>query len=151
MNLQERLTELLPVAIAWAQFQANHVAYVGVPLPANLEDLARRVGVREPHLIRIKLVEELPVPEDPMLRELALQSGLLSPDTAGLTVGHSIFIRRGEDTIRLISHECRHVYQYEFFGSIEKFLSVYLVQLASVGYEQAPLEIDARAHERLTL
>jgi len=151
MNLQEHLPELLPLAIAWAQFQADHVAYVGVPLPENLQALARRVGVREPQLIRVKLVEEMPVPEHPMLRALAVQTGLLSSNTAGLTVGHSIFIKHGEDSIRLISHECRHVYQYELFGSIESFLGVYLMQLASVGYHQAPLEIDARVNEVITL
>ena len=151
MNLQEHLPELFPVALAWAQFQAEHVATVGVPLPEHLVELARQVGVREPQLIRVKLVDDMPVPVDPMLKSMAEQTGLLSPDTAGLTLGYSIFLRHGQDSIRLLSHEFRHVYQYEFFGSIDAFLRVYLLQLATVGYKDAPLEQDARSFEVTTI
>jgi hypothetical protein len=48
---------------------------------------------------------------------------------------------------RLVSHECRHVYQYETHGSIAAFLPIYLLQIATVGYVNAPFEQDARAHE----
>lgn len=50
-------------------------------------------------------------------------------------------------SVRLASHECRHVVQYEEAGSIAAFLPGYLKQLADVGYENAPYEIDAKAHE----
>ncbi|MES9834713.1 MAG: hypothetical protein ABW139_20975 [Candidatus Thiodiazotropha sp. DIVDIV] len=39
------------------------------------------------------------------------------------------------------------VFQYETLGSIEKFLPVYTQQIVEYGYENAPLEVDARAHE----
>jgi hypothetical protein len=48
---------------------------------------------------------------------------------------------------RLVSHECRHGDQYETQGSIAAFLPVYLLQIATVGYFDAPFEQDARAHE----
>jgi hypothetical protein len=35
----------------------------------------------------------------------------------------------------------------EMAGSIAAFLTVYLQQLVTVGYENSPFEIDARAHE----
>jgi hypothetical protein len=66
----------------------------------------------------------------------------------GLTLGHSIFICRGHQTRRLLSHELRHVHQYEAHGSIAEFLPVYLQQIAEVGYANAPFEIEARAHEQ---
>jgi hypothetical protein len=47
----------------------------------------------------------------------------------------------------LLSHELRHIYQYEAAGSIAAFLPIYLWQIAMVGYEECPLERDARAHE----
>jgi hypothetical protein len=65
----------------------------------------------------------------------------------GLTLGHSIFIVRGHKDRRLLSHELRHVHQYEHHGSIAAFLPVYLQQIVEVGYANAPLEADARAHE----
>ena len=61
--------------------------------------------------------------------------------TLGLTVAESKQL--------LALHECRQVQQYEALGSIENFLTVYLKQLAEVGYQDAPLEIDASAHERV--
>ena len=147
MNLLAILPQLLPSAIAWAQAQADHVAAVGLSLSESGLGVARRVGVRHPEQIRIKLVEQLPMPEEPMLKEAAIQTGLLGPHMAGLTLGYNILICRGQDTVRLLSHECRHVYQYETLGSIAAFLPVYLQQIATVGYDNAQFEIDARAHE----
>jgi hypothetical protein len=66
---------------------------------------------------------------------------------AGLTFGYSVFVARGQESMRLLSHEFRHVYQYEAHGSIAAFLPVYLQQVVEVGYENAPYEFDARAHE----
>jgi len=83
-----------------------------------------------------------------MLRQAALQTGLLGPGMIGLTLGYSIFVVRGYMEFRLLSHECRHVYQYETYGSIAAFLPVYLEQIATVGYLDAPFEQDARANER---
>ena len=64
-----------------------------------------------------------------MLRAAALQAGLLGPGMVGLTLGHAIFICRGHKTRRLLSHELRHVHQYEQHGSIAAFLPVYLGQI----------------------
>ena len=67
----------------------------------------------------------------------------------GLTLGYSIFIVNGHVNDRLLSHELRHVQQYERAGSIAAFLPTYLSQIVDLGYENAPFEIDARAHEIL--
>jgi len=80
--------------------------------------------------------------------QAALGTGLLGPGMVGLTLGYGVYICRGHGTVRLLSHEFRHVYQYERAGSIAAFLPVYLHQIATVGYYNAPFEIDARAHER---
>jgi hypothetical protein len=105
------------------------------------------VGVLHPELIRVKLVDRLPLPEEPMLRQAAIETGLLGPNMVGLTLGYSIFLVHGHDNVRLISHECRHVYQYETLGAIDRFMPVYLQQIVDYGYQSAPLEVDARAHE----
>jgi hypothetical protein len=91
--------------------------------------------------------DRLPTPEDPILQAAATQAGLLGPGMVGLTLGYSIFICKGHRTRRLVSHELRHVHQYEQHGSIAAFLPVYLSQVLEVGYQNAPLERDARAHE----
>jgi hypothetical protein len=101
-----------------------------------------------PELIRVSMVPQLPQPEDPELLLAAQHTGLLGPNMAGLTLGHAIYICHGQDSIRLISHKCRHVHQYELAGSIAAFLPQYLQQIATVGYANAPFEIDAREHEQ---
>jgi len=98
-------------------------------LPENLVAVAQRVGVRKPELIRVKRVDHIPLPGDTLLRRAAHRAGLLGPETLGLTLGYGIFIVSGHDTVRLLSHEFRHVYQYETLGSIDKFLPVYLQQI----------------------
>ncbi|MEO1087177.1 MAG: hypothetical protein AAFY88_23320, partial [Acidobacteriota bacterium] len=74
--------------------------------------------------------------------------GFFSAGMLGLTLGHAVLIADGhENNERLLRHEFRHVYQYEAAGSTVAFLSDYFAQLLDVGYLEAPLEIDARAHE----
>jgi hypothetical protein len=146
-DLASALPGLLPKAIAWAEAQSSDIIKSGAPL-TNLElRLAHWVGVQEPERVRILEVTAIPRPEDPELRLAADQTGLLGPPTIELTLGYGIFVVAGYRTNRLVSHECRHVYQYEVAGSIREYLPVYLHQIVSVGYEAAPLEVDARAHE----
>jgi hypothetical protein len=148
MNIRTPLLILLPKAIAWAEAEANAGASNGQALTEIAQDIARTVGVAHPELIRLALVDALPMPQDPMLQAAAVQTGFLGPHMAGLTLGHSVFVRRGYNTSRLLSHEFRHVFQYEQAGSIAAFLSIYLQQVMQFGYMNAPLELDARAHEQ---
>lgn len=142
------LPTLLPRAIAWAQARAAKAAAVGAPLDASELEIARKVGVARPELVRVETVgDRLPMPEEPALRAAALQAGLLAPGMVGLTLGYSIFICAGHKTRRLLSHELRHVYQYEQHGSIPGFLPLYLKQVIEVGYRDAAFERDAREHE----
>jgi hypothetical protein len=146
-DLQSVLPQLLAPAVAWAELQSRQVQQEGEVLsPASLV-LAKRAGVKQPHQVRIKIVDQLPLPAEPLLRQAALQTGLLGPGMVGLTLGHSILVVRGHVGPRLLSHELRHVYQYEVHGSIAGFLPVYLEQIATVGYHNAPFEEDARTYE----
>src|SRR5204862_4832685 len=97
--------------------------------------------------VRIAVADELPFPEHPALQAAATQTGLLGPHMSGLTLGHTVFIRTGHVSVRLLSHELRHVAQYEAAGSIGAFLPGYLMQIVHFGYEDAPLEVDDRSHE----
>ncbi len=148
MDLRDELPKLLPGAIAWAEDRARKAAEVGTPLTASEQEIARGVGVARPERVRVEMVgDSLPMPDDPTLREAAMQAGLLGPGMIGLTLGYSIFICRGHKTPRLLSHELRHVHQYEQHGSIAGFLPLYLQQVIEVGYRDAPFERDAREHE----
>ena len=121
----------------------------GAGLRPPLLSIANQVGVRRPELIRICLVDAVPMPSDPLLAEAANQVGLAADGMAGLTLGYVVFVRRGhESNLRLLSHEFRHVAQYEASGGIAQFLGAHLRHLVAFGYEDSPFEVDARAHER---
>lgn len=145
--LKTALPLLLPLAIEWAEAASSDAANSGRPLDGAERELARRVGVQHPHLIRVSIVDEMPRPSHPMLQTAAVAAGFLGSGTAGLTLGYSVLVRRGEVSARLLSHEFRHVFQYEQAGSIAAFLPVYLRQIVEVGYAEAPFEIDACRHE----
>ncbi|MGH8677322.1 MAG: hypothetical protein ACREUQ_03095 [Burkholderiales bacterium] len=149
MDLTEALPSLLPKAVAWAESQSAAALASGAPLRETDLALARAAGVRRADRVRVRVVDTIPAPQDAQLREAAAQTGLLGPDTIGLVLGYAVFLREGYETSpRVLSHELRHVYQYECYGSIKAFLSVYLPQIVQFGYADAPLELDAAAHEQ---
>lgn len=147
MDLKKLLPQLVSQATGWVEAQAARVAKTGEPLNELGKKIAREVGVCDPERIRVEFIDEFPLPQEQPLRDVAVHTGLLGPDMAGITFAHSVLIRRGHYSVRLLSHELRHVHQYEQHGSIADFLQEYLRQIAEVGYENAPLELDAQSHE----
>ena len=146
-DLQHIIPMLVPTAIAWAEARSVEIQSAGAPLDMDTIELASKIGVAKPERVRIVYVDRVPLPEDPSLRSTAIATGLLGADTAGLTLGYGIYICGRYFDRRLLSHELRHVYQYEQAGGIAAFLQVYLMQIADFGYDLAPIEVDARAHE----
>jgi hypothetical protein len=147
VNLKTALPALMPVAVQWAEATAEYAALSGRPLDEAECGIARRVGVSRPERVRLLLVDRMPYPEHGLLQAAAMATDFLGPHTLGLTLGHSVLVQRGHESARLLSHEFRHVHQYEQAGSVAAFLSVYLEQVLDHGYAAAPLEADARAHE----
>jgi hypothetical protein len=147
MDLHEALPTIVPLAVTWAKERSAEILLNGEPLTVGEYELAKRMGVSQPERIRIQMVDRLPRPENPVLAQVAESTGLLGPNMVGLTLGYGLYICRGHRDRSLVSHECRHVFQYEQAGSIDKFLPVYLGQIATYGYENAPLEVDAYGHQ----
>ncbi len=141
------LPGLLPSAVEWAKREEARALASGDPLSPEELEIASRAGVRAREKIRVVVAEELPAPESPVLRAAAAEAGLLGPAMIGLTLGYAIFLRRGHEAGEALSHEFRHVYQYESRGGIAGLFPEYLAQVIEHGYADAPFEIDARNHE----
>jgi hypothetical protein len=148
-DLAAVLPKFLPQAIEWMELRSAEILSRGKPLTAAGLRIARSVGVLDPERIRVELVESLPLPDDQMLRDVALQTGLIDPDMAGGTFGYGIYACKDQATNRLLAHECRHVFQYEVAGSIAAFLPAYLKEIVENGYFECPLEVDARRYESI--
>ena len=147
-SLAAQLPALAPRAVAWAEGLAAKASASGTAMSSPLLGIARHAGVRAPEKIRIVVLDEIPLPDDPTLKGAALSVGLSQGDAAGMTLGYAVFLRRGyEKDLRVMSHEFRHVAQYEACGGIRAFLMVHLADLVAFGYEDSPFEVDARAHE----
>lgn len=147
MNPPLTLAALLPAAAAWIDSLEQHALSHGRPLAPHELALAHHAGVSEPQRVRLLELDPFPQPADPALCAAATAYGLLGEGSCGLTAGHGILVRRGMVNARVLSHECRHVQQYEVAGSTLAFLTDYLGQIMDHGYDKAPLERDARNHE----
>lgn len=135
---------LLPWAARWAEEQEALILKNGVPLTAQGQIDARAMGVARPEKVRVLVVAVVPMPVHPLLRSVAQASGLLSPHTAGMTLGYGIFLRQDYRGHRqIIAHECVHVGQYERLGGFRPFLRQYVTECLEQGYPQAPLEQEA--------
>ncbi len=141
------LPVLQPAVLKWALLLADEISVSGLPLDDEGFAIAKLTGVRNPEKIRIGYVDRLPLPDNLILRMIAVRTGMLNPRTVGLTLGYSVLIQEGRDSVKLRLHEFRHVHQYEAAGSITEFLPRYLKQIILFGYWWAPFEVDARAYE----
>lgn len=137
-------SELLPLAVVWAEAQSQNILAHGRPLAFWQVAEARQAGVRSPGKVRILGVDTLPVPADARLRAV-LAAGLLNHEASALTFGHDIMILRSRiGERRILRRELRQVAQYEAAGSIGAFWAEYLVQIARLGYWEAPPESDTQ-------
>lgn len=142
----EGFERLVPLACAWARDQEQLILQRGVRLTKGQLADAKHIGVALPDRVRLMKVEQIPLPQEPELRSAALKTGLLSPDTAGLTVRYGIYIHASFWGVRqLVAHELLHVRQYEQLGGFDAFLRRYLWECVTLGYTQSPMEQEACA------
>ena len=142
----DQLEELLPLAAQWATEQQQRVLCEGVPLNESELADAKAIGVRKPERIRLLRVDTIPVPAHPLLRAAAASMNFLTAAPRGLTLDNGIFVRTDHWRDReLIAHELAHTAQYQTLGGIMPFLQTYIFQCATVGYPNAPLELEAAA------
>jgi hypothetical protein len=141
-----RLEDLLPLAAQWATELERRVLCEGVPLSKTEIADAKAIGVRNPERVRLLRVETIPVPAHPMLRAAAASINFLTSSPRGLALDYGIFVRADHWRDRqLIAHELVHTAQYQRLGGIVPFLQTYIFQCATVGYSNAPLELEAVA------
>lgn len=149
-SLLNEFEQLLPLAAEWATAEEARILSEGVALSPNELADARAAGVEEPEKIRLLRVESVPLPAQPQLRAAAEAVHFLTPETRGLTLRYGIFVRWDcwQDR-HLLAHEFGHTAQYERAGSIAAFLQQYLMQCLTIGYANAPMELEVEqiAHQ----
>lgn len=139
--------DIVSNATKWVEQNQSLICLLGRTLTLEEQIIASHVGVATPEQVHVYEVPVIKPPNDPVLAASCEQFGFLTANTIGLTLGYGIYIKQGYLTTRLLSHELRHVYQYEQAGSTEMFLSRYISEIMKFDYENAPYELDARSHE----
>ena len=116
----------------------------GIPLtPAQLAD-ATAIGVAHPERVRLDIGPEAPWPFFKIFRPLAVRTGLVPHQIAGITFRYGIFLRADHQHERgLLLHELVHTAQYERLGGIRGFLAEYLYECLTAGYPYGSLEKEA--------
>jgi hypothetical protein len=145
----QQFEQLLPLAIAWAEEQEKFILKNGVPLSESQIVDSKLIPVTHPHLVKLLRVDQIPMPQHPLLKAAAIATNLISPNTIGLTLRYGIFIRSDYWGQRqLIVHELAHTAQYERLGSLTNFLQQYLHECVTIGYPAAPMEQEAIATQK---
>ena len=141
---------LQPGAIAFIEDSERVIKRRGRPLTANETRIARAVGVAHPEQVRVLVHDDFLEPRDKAFIAMARKLGVdIDADEAGRAAGYGIEVKRQfERSRRVFAHELTHVAQYERLGTAG-LLHDYLTQLLLVGYEHVPLEVEARANERI--
>lgn len=135
-------------AIKWAKSMETQAQSEGSPLSEAQRSLASRMGVEQPDRVRV-VVGSPPQPANPTLFVAMQKIGMVGSHVNGLTFGHSVFINdKSSDPFNtVLSHELRHVKQHEDLGSIDSFLSAYVDQTNTYGYQGSGFEQDAYGHQ----
>ena len=143
MDIEFILT-LIPKVCEWLEYQENNIISIGRDLTPEELDIAKRIGIKNYDIIRVYESSIVPNPSDIVLNELGKQIGLISANTIGICFRYGIFIHENaSDKKAVLTHELIHTLQYERFGSIKAFITLYLKECLEVGYHQSDLEKEA--------
>ena len=152
MNPQQLLEALakqyFPAICQWVAEQERLILAHGHSLSPDQQIDAYRIGVKHIDKIRVMAVNEIPQISIPSLQPILSTMGLISPQTIGISFQYGIYLRKDYlSDRRLLVHEMTHSMQYERLGGIEGFLKQYVEEIISFGYQESPLEIEARKIE----
>lgn len=149
MNLLSQFDQLFPLVCEWVADQEVIILEKGTALSPDQKIDAHQIGIKEIDRVRLMKIDQIPSPNDPILKAAVEYTGLLSPHTVGITFQYGIYIRSDLwNDRRLVVHELTHTLQYERMGGIPPFLDQYLKECLTVGYPNSPLELEAIGMEK---
>lgn len=138
-------TLTVPVIAVWSWWQEKRILQLGRHLTATELSFAVRLGIREPLRIKLLAVQRIPLPVPSLLVTWLRRHFDSLVDPAGMTLGHGIFMDAAyADCADIIQHELVHVRQHETHHGHILFMWRYLYECIAIGYENAPLEWEAR-------
>jgi hypothetical protein len=91
-QLLAEIRALFPLLVEWAERMEAKALTEGVPLSDQLKNTAKVLGIRQADAVRVLVVQNIPEPENRRIVELSARFGLSFSGSAGMTLGHAIFV-----------------------------------------------------------
>jgi hypothetical protein len=107
MITSQDVQQNIPKAVQWVTQIEQACMEIGHQLSPQSKRDARAIGVQQIDLVRVMVLNEIPLPDDRDLRKFILQTAICS-----------IVLETGAYYRRLIAHKLAHVMQYERFGGM---------------------------------
>jgi len=148
-EITQRVDNLMTEVYKFALSSESYVHEHGRQLTENELKYAKSIGIKYPEKIRVLLTKNFPVPQNKEVLNGFKELGYDSILVAGVTYGHSIFIKPSwlpnwlynKDAI--LAHELVHVRQVEETKNYKNFLRTYLIQAFTHEYFKIPYEQEA--------
>ena len=143
---------ILPQYIEWATETELLGLQTGQPLDDTQLALAREIGIKNPQQVRLVFVDQVPFPYDNLLLKTVGEAvGFIGEGIVNnaQVFGYSIYVREDYPlTTPRLAHELVHVLQIER-SSLQQVITQHFSDLATYGYDNAPLEVEAyQANEK---
>jgi hypothetical protein len=147
---QNDFGRLALLAYQWAKAQEAYILRHGAPLTAAQVSDARLAGVSAPELVRVLVVNRIPLPDVTELADAARSAQIITEASRGVAIGYGIIIRADSWRNReLLLHQLVHVAQCERSGGLETFVLEYLTDRRdSPDFSVGTLEDEARSRAR---
>lgn len=142
-TVRAKIEELLPKVEAWYSQSERQLSPTGRPLSDDETASALALGVKNPHLVRVVVREDFPMPTDETLVLDAKKWGIQTGAEGGRCIGYVVLLKpRVASNPVVLRHELVHVGQQDRMGRTN-FLRRYLTELELMGYARSPLELEA--------
>lgn len=130
----------------WVWWHERRILREGEELPLDLARWAGDgLGLEAVEETRVLEVKEVPLPSPLWVRKVCAKLGFPTLSVGGLCLRRGIYLQKGKQAPKAtIRHELVHTMQYQRAGSVRGFLQRYLYECIIYGYEDAPMEVEAR-------
>lgn len=142
---------IAPILALWVRHHESKICKQGRQLSEEETKYAIDLGILCYDKVYILEVAKVPSGLPPFIEKWLQRMHFPAGNAAGMSMRYGIYIDKSyRSNIELIRHELVHTAQYEHLGSLRKFLQLYIYQMMALGYQNAPLEMDARERSEIT-
>ncbi|HIO96637.1 MAG TPA: hypothetical protein EYG71_01760 [Leucothrix sp.] len=132
----KKINSLLPHAMQWYEDVSKSLHAKGRKLTKAETQQAKRLGVKNPDLIRVVILEQFPEPN---------KNTTINHFEGARAMGNIIMIKpRHKNDSLILCHELVHVAQKDRLG-LKQFLRQYAIEHEVLGYSKSLLENEAYA------